>query len=180
MLVKGVSVSVVRDFDWSVRPATAADAATLCDIVIDATKDQGLWPIMTAAEERAWREDFTSWSVDLASTVNTDGTLWVIEAEGQSIGRLRAVRGARRDPELEQTRRIELAGIQLRPAWQGRGIGTAIIRGLQGEARREGIPLDIGVGKDNPQARRLYDRLGFVCVGEDDKEHFLRWTATER
>jgi hypothetical protein len=31
------------------------------------------------------------------------------------------------------------------------------------------------VEKDNPDARRLYDRLGFVQVGETDREFKLRW-----
>jgi RimJ/RimL family protein N-acetyltransferase len=35
--------------------------------------------------------------------------------------------------------------------------------------------LDIGVEKDNPRARRLYERLGCVQVAEDEEEYKLRW-----
>jgi GNAT superfamily N-acetyltransferase len=39
-----------------------------------------------------------------------------------------------------QVRRIELAGIQLRPGNQGHGIGTAIIRELHSEAAHNHVP----------------------------------------
>lgn len=70
---------------------------------------------------------------------------------------------------------IELSGIQLLPRVQGRVIGTAIIENLKAEAKASGVPLDIGVEKDNPRARRLYERLGCAQVAEDEQEHKLRW-----
>lgn len=45
-------------------------------------------------------------------------------------------------------------------------LGTAIIEGLKAEAKAAGVPLDIGIEKDNPRARRLYERLGCVQVAE--------------
>ena len=58
--------------------------------------------------------------------------------------------------------------VQLMPDHQGRGIGAALIRGLQAQARAAGMPLRLKVLRTNP-ARRLYERLGFVIVG--DAEH---------
>ena len=57
--------------------------------------------------------------------------------------------------------------VQLMPEHQRRGIGGALIRGLQAEAREAGMPLKLMVLKANP-ALRLYERLGFVVVGDDD------------
>ena len=70
---------------------------------------------------------------------------------------------------------IELCGIQLLPAIQRHGIGTAIIEDLKAQAAAARIPLDLGVEKDNPDARKLYERLGFVQVGETEQECKLRW-----
>jgi GNAT superfamily N-acetyltransferase len=70
---------------------------------------------------------------------------------------------------------IELCGIQLLPGVQGNGIGTAIIEDLKAQAAAAGIPLDLGVERDNPDARRLYLRLGFAEIGETDQEFRLRW-----
>jgi RimJ/RimL family protein N-acetyltransferase len=37
------------------------------------------------------------------------------------------------------------------------------------------VPLYIGVEKDNPNARRLYERLGLVEVGVTDDDYRLSW-----
>jgi ribosomal protein S18 acetylase RimI-like enzyme len=163
-----------------VRPATAEDVAALTDIVIEATKAQGLWPPMSQAAEDDWRRSFIDWSGEQVTAADPCNSLSVIEESGQPIGRLRIVRNVASDrAHRGEGQRIELAGIQLRPAWQRRGIGTAIIRELQDEAARDQVPLDIGVGKNNPHARRLYERLGCVQVGEDDEEYHLRWMAPD-
>jgi ribosomal protein S18 acetylase RimI-like enzyme len=57
--------------------------------------------------------------------------------------------------------------VQLMPEHQGRGIGAALIRELQAQARAAGMPLKLKVLKTNP-AQRLYERLGFVIVGDDE------------
>ena len=69
------------------------------------------------------------------------------------------------------TTETELAGLQLRPDVQGRGLGTALVRSLQ----EEGRPVTLGVERDNPRARALYERLGFALVGQDDRDDLLRW-----
>ena len=51
------------------------------------------------------------------------------------------------------------------PAYQGRGIGTALIMALVTEANQQRVPLTLQVLKVNP-ARRLYERLGFVVRDE--------------
>jgi ribosomal protein S18 acetylase RimI-like enzyme len=90
----------------------------------------------------------------------------VIELDGEPVGRLRITRS---------DECIELSGIQLLPRVEGRGIGTAIINDLKTEAAAAGIPVDIGVEKDNPSARRLYERLGCTKIGETEQDHRLRW-----
>jgi ribosomal-protein-alanine N-acetyltransferase len=52
-----------------------------------------------------------------------------------------------------------------RQRW-GRGIGTALLRALVGEAARRGCTeVLLEVREDNPRARRLYLRHGFAEVG---------------
>jgi len=47
-----------------------------------------------------------------------------------------------------------------------RGIGTALIRAAEDTARRLGHErMALGVGVDNRDARRLYERLGYVDWG---------------
>ena len=50
------------------------------------------------------------------------------------------------------------------PGHQGRGIGTGLITGLIGEARRHGQDLVLDVLIVNERARALYQRLGLTEV----------------
>jgi RimJ/RimL family protein N-acetyltransferase len=147
---------------YRIRPATLEDTGFLADVVLTATRAQGRVP--GDFNEPAWRDAFTEWTRKQIRGEVPDSTTTVIESGGGRVGRLRITRS----PD-----RIELSGIQLLPRVQGRGISTAIIEDLK--AKAAGLPLDIGVEKDNPRARRLYERLGCVQVAEDEEEHKLRW-----
>lgn len=60
---------------------------------------------------------------------------------------------------------LHIVDILLDPAERGAGLGAAMLRGLADNALAAGKVLSIFVESYNP-ARRLYDRLGFVQVGE--------------
>lgn len=57
--------------------------------------------------------------------------------------------------------------VQLMPEYQNRGIGAALISGLLAQARDAATPVKLKVLRANP-ARCLYERLGFVVVGDDE------------
>jgi GNAT superfamily N-acetyltransferase len=61
--------------------------------------------------------------------------------------------------------RPELKNLNVREQRRGRGVGAAIIAEAERLARDAG-ELGIGVGIDNPRARALYERLGYVATGE--------------
>ena len=56
-----------------------------------------------------------------------------------------------------------LKHVELMPEYQGRGIGSAVIREVVANASREGLGVTLYVLTSNP-ARRLYERLGFVVT----------------
>ncbi len=58
-------------------------------------------------------------------------------------------------------------------AFQRRGIGAEVIRGLIEKATQADRPATLGVVKINP-ARRLYERLGFRVTHEDDLKFYMR------
>jgi GNAT superfamily N-acetyltransferase len=149
---------------YVVRPATLEDVGFLIDVVFAATEAQGR--VSKEFDESGWRESFAESTKQQIRGEVPNCTASVIEFGNRSIGRLRVTRT--RDW-------IEMNGIQLLPSFQGRGIGTAIIESLKAEARADGVPLDIAVERDNPNARRLYERLDFATIGEDDREYRLRW-----
>lgn len=150
---------------YRVRPAIAEDVGFLADVVIEATRAQGRLP--DGFDERRWRTDFSAWTLEQVGGQSPGTTtISVVEMGNERIGRVRITCTADC---------IELSGIQLLPGFQRRGIGTAIIEDLKAQAAAAGVPLDLGVEKDNPDARRLYERLGFVQIGETDQESKLRW-----
>jgi ribosomal protein S18 acetylase RimI-like enzyme len=142
----------------------AEDVEFLTDVVIEATRAQGRLP--NDFDERHWRKRFAEWTTQQLRGEIPDSATSVVEVGNQRAGRVRVTRTADY---------IELSGIQLLPDIQRHGIGTAIIEDLKAQAAAVCIPLELSVEKDNPQARKLYERLGFVQVGETEQECKLRW-----
>jgi len=60
-----------------------------------------------------------------------------------------------------------LVDISLLPEHRGHGIGGGLIRDLLEQCKKANVPLRLQVLRTNPAAR-LYQRLGFHKVGEDD------------
>jgi GNAT superfamily N-acetyltransferase len=67
------------------------------------------------------------------------------------------------------------AQLYVEPAFQGRGIGTAVVSDLLARAGAAGMPVDLSVPSNNGRARALYGRLGFRAVGEDGLKIHMRW-----
>lgn len=67
-----------------------------------------------------------------------------------------------------------LSRILIKPAYQGRGLGTAIIQELQKQAEARKVPLTLQVLKVNP-AHRLYKRLGFQFVDESNTHYWMKF-----
>jgi GNAT superfamily N-acetyltransferase len=79
----------------------------------------------------------------------------IIVVSGQDAGHLRAE---------EEVTRTHLRMIALLPQWQGRGIGSDIVRDLMRSTHERGVPLTLWVSALNHGALRLYQRLGFEVV----------------
>jgi ribosomal protein S18 acetylase RimI-like enzyme len=155
--------------NYQIRPATAQDVGFLTDVVFQASQAQGRVP--DGFDEKQWRAAFAEGTREQLRGAVPGCTTSVIEVDGEPAGRLRIISTADG---------IELPGIQLLPGFQCRGIGTAIIEDLKARAAALGIPVGLDVEKDNPGARRLYDRLGFIQVGETEQEDKLRWGPPAR
>ena len=65
---------------------------------------------------------------------------------------------------------VHVLDITLLPAWRGQGLGASCLRQRMAEAAGSGRTVSIYVEAGNP-ARRLYERLGFVPVGEPEGIH---------
>ena len=74
---------------------------------------------------------------------------------------------------------VFLSSLYILPEYQGRGIGTLLIKAVLDGAFQEGLPVRLRVLKVNP-ARRLYERLGFTVVEEADTHYHMKATPNQQ
>jgi GNAT superfamily N-acetyltransferase len=144
------------------RPATEHDVGFVTDVYVVTLRAQGR--LARDFDEGAFRDHFVAQTFREVEGDVPDSTTYVIEIDGERAGRLRVVRR----PES-----LEIAGIQLLPAHQGKGNGTYLIEQLVVEAHDAGKTARVRAGRDNPRALGLYRRLGFTEVDTDDDEIIL-------
>jgi len=143
-----------------VRPATQDDIDFVANVLLLADiernqKKQG-W------NEKAFLKQAKTTTEDEVQENVKDSTTYVIESDGDRVGRLRVIR---------TSEQLKIAGIQVLPSYQRKRIGTAVIESLIQEGKTKGLPVVLDVAKDNPNAKRLYLWLGFEQCGESD-DHF--------
>jgi len=139
---------------WSLRPATVADRDFLFEINRRTMREyvEAVWGWDDAFQARFFDEHF-----------DPGGNRQIIQADRRDIGMVEV---------WDRPRDLLLASIRVLPEWQGRGIGSSILRWLLGRSARAGKPVALRVLKVNERARRLYEREGFRTV--DETETHLR------
>lgn len=91
------------------------------------------------------------------------GFVWV--EDGRTVGNVSLRRVAGEPAYL-------IGNVAVHPDWQRRGIATALIEAALESVSRQGTRwVGLEVRTDNPNARRLYERLGFSEIGQT-------WTMT--
>ncbi len=134
------------------RMATQEDMSFLWELHVLTMRD---YVEQTWGWERVWQEENFRAKFDIAG-------LEILEIEGRPIGAM-AVK--------EEVERLLLRQIEIHPDWQELGIGTALVGEVIARAGIRGLPVHLQVLKVNP-ARMLYERMGFLHVGET-ATHFL-------
>jgi ribosomal protein S18 acetylase RimI-like enzyme len=92
--------------------------------------------------------------------------LRIIQQDGRDVGMLYVE---------ERAEEIFLASLEVLPAFQRRGIGSAVICELIETAARLGKPVALQVLKNNILARNLYQRLGFGVTGDNDTHYIMAY-----
>ena len=129
----------------ALRPAAPADSE-FCFQLHKAAMGSYVFAIWGWDEQRQRGSHASSFS---------PGRWLIITADGADIGML--------DVDYRPGE-IYLSRIELHPGYQGRGIGTSLIRALIDEAARKGQDLVLDVLTVNYRAQALYQRLGLKEV----------------
>lgn len=62
----------------------------------------------------------------------------------------------------------KLDDVSVKSDRQGKGIGTALLERLKEQLKTESVArIDVAVHVDNPEARRFYEKLGFITLREE-------------
>ena len=109
------------------------------------------------------------------------GAVFTAEIEEELVGSSQLLR------VLDEPGFFYVVGFYIRPQWQSRGLGRALLMAVAGEARKMGAcGLVLTVSPHNLRALNLYRSAGFVdeafiarFYGEGEDRHLLRWRFPE-
>jgi GNAT superfamily N-acetyltransferase len=151
------------------RPVTPADDQFLLDVYAS-TREEELSQVEWAEGQR---ESFLRWQFDLQRREYDarfpDARYEVILVDGEPAGRIWVG---------EDKKQIRLLEIGLLPTFQNRGVGTLLLNRLIEEAKQAGKPLRHMVFESNNNAKRFYERLGFVMIEEFGAYKHMEWRRT--
>lgn len=140
-------------------PAEAlAKRGALVDLLVDSVENGAsvnfIWP-MTRAKAETW------WDAALASHARGERLIFAAEAERRLDGTVQLILA----PQENQTFRADLAKMLVHSRARRRGLGAALMRAAEDEARRIGrtlLTLDTEAGS---AGERLYARMGWIKFG---------------
>lgn len=158
----------VAEQGFALRPETEADIAFLRRLYASTRWDE-LAPITdwSEAQKLAFLDSQFALQRHHYLTYYSSTDCAVLEKYGIPAGRLYVDR---------QPNTLLVVDISLLPDWRGRGVGTALMEAVMGEARDAGKKVTVAVEKYNP-AQRLYRRLGFREISDEGVYWFMEWRA---
>jgi ribosomal protein S18 acetylase RimI-like enzyme len=135
---------------FELRPARESDREPLYELHRATMRDV---ITRTWGWDEAWQRDHFDGRFDPSSVS-------IVSVEGRDVGAL-----------WLDTRPGELyvAELQIAPEMQGRGLGSAVLKGVVATAAAGGACVTLQVLDVNVRARRLYERLGFYATGDTDR-----------
>jgi len=140
--------------EYKFRPASSDDYDFLRALHRNTMKDyvEKTWGWDEEDEEKRFKESFDPDKLSVVVVEGSDAGMIVVEDKGTELF---------------------LSKIQILPEYQGRGLGTIIVNDLIKKARQRMIPVALQVLKVNP-AKKLYERLGFMQIGETETHYLMR------
>jgi len=92
------------------------------------------------------------------------GGISIIEVDGAPVGMIQL---------FDQLDRVEVGEIQILPSCQSQGIGSRVLRDLIARVHQQQKRVSLSVALKNERGYRLYERLGFQKVGQNDTHNHM-------
>ena len=95
--------------------------------------------------------------------------IWIAEVDADGlIGQCFVSLHGNRPELADGVIRAYIYGFRIRPEHRNHGVGTQIMYTVEEDLSKRGFrQVTLNVGKDNHNARRFYDRLGYNIIGSD-------------
>jgi GNAT superfamily N-acetyltransferase len=165
-----LKMSLPKGGTVELRPVSPLDDEFLISVYA-ATRAEELAQVPWSDEQKA---AFVRWQFGLQQNeyqaTYPNQQYSVILVDDQPAGRIWISRGD------DQVRLLDIA---LLDEFQNRGVGTVLLRRLIDEASRDNKPLRHMVFVLNADAKRFYERLGFVVIEEVGAYHHMEWRGTK-
>ncbi len=144
-----------------VRQATPEDTPAYLEYMNQVFQDDRFF-LTTSEESREWR---TLEKIQERITKYQDpclGFILIAVADDKVVGLADIARG-----QKSRIRHIGEIGMSILQEYRGFGLGTAMMQSLIDWAQNDAVleKLTLGVYSDNPVARRLYEKMGFIEEG---------------
>ena len=107
------------------------------------------------------REGEVNWLAGRLSALENDRVVMVAaEVDGRFVGQ------AAVGPKMGRSKHVGVLGISLKAGFRDAGIGTELMREVEGQAPRLGIEtITLNLFASNAQGRHLYEKMGYAEVG---------------
>jgi ribosomal protein S18 acetylase RimI-like enzyme len=92
------------------------------------------------------------------------GGISIIEIDGIRVGMIQV---------LDQLDAVEVGEIQIHASHQNQGIGSQVLKDTIARAHEHGKKVVLSVALKNEAAYRLYQRLGFQKIAQNDTHHLM-------
>lgn len=111
------------------------------------------------------------------STLAGKTLMWIVETEnGEAIGQAFVMLKSSELDAADGEKRAYLFGFRIRDSWRNQGIGSYLMRFVEGDLSQRGYQhITLNVAKENQDALRLYQRLGYKIVGS----HAGKWSYVD-
>jgi GNAT superfamily N-acetyltransferase len=148
------------------RPLSKSDDPFLLSVYMSTREEE----LAQAEWQEGQKEMFVRWQFDLQRREYDerfpDAAYHVILVDQQPAGRIWV------GDDDEQIRLLDIA---LLPEFQNRGVGTALLHRLMDQAKESGKALRHMVFMLNSNAKRFYERLGFVTIDDLGAYQHMEW-----
>lgn len=104
--------------------------------------------------------------------------MWVARLpESELIGQMFIQLASSRVELADGNRRAYIYGFRIKPAYRNQGLGTRMMKHAENDLFQRGYrSVTLNVSRSNPDARRLYERLGYRVVADEPG----RWSYVDQ